>query len=134
MWLVTKIGFFSIVEKPEDQEAGMVTVRARVLSDIESLMSLLPGAGPIVKSTKAERRDYRYRVRVSKTQLSQAMTHLIHDIDYNNIKRNFKHQDEKELEGELKHKEIESRSEIYFRVWDDLAFLEYLDDLKTGKN
>jgi hypothetical protein len=28
MWLMTRFGFFSIVQKPGDAEAGMLTVRA----------------------------------------------------------------------------------------------------------
>jgi hypothetical protein len=30
MWLLTVFGFFSIVEKPDDRQAGTVTIRARV--------------------------------------------------------------------------------------------------------
>ena len=35
MWLVTTNGFYSIVRKPWDREAGTLTVRARARSDLE---------------------------------------------------------------------------------------------------
>lgn len=37
MWLMTPIGFFSIVEKPYDRHDGTLTVRARVEGDLVEL-------------------------------------------------------------------------------------------------
>ena len=37
MWLITDIGFFSIVQKQGDISAGTLTVRARVRSDLVAL-------------------------------------------------------------------------------------------------
>lgn len=37
MWLITLIEFFSIVQKSGDRQAGTLTVRARVRSDIAAL-------------------------------------------------------------------------------------------------
>ena len=37
MWLVTPIGFFSIVQKPGDKANGTLTVRARLRSDLAAL-------------------------------------------------------------------------------------------------
>jgi hypothetical protein len=46
MWLITPIGFFSIVRKPDDQRVGTLTVRARERGDLEALRGLyLPGLG-----------------------------------------------------------------------------------------
>ena len=47
MWLLTPIGFFSIVQKPDDTTRNTLTVRARVRQDLESLrLRYLPGLGP----------------------------------------------------------------------------------------
>ena len=44
MWLMTPSGFFSIVQKPEDEQAGTLTIRARVRGDLERLReTCLPG-------------------------------------------------------------------------------------------
>jgi hypothetical protein len=48
MWVITIIGFYSSVEKPEDRDHGTLTVRARVREDLE----ILPEMGPI-RETKA---------------------------------------------------------------------------------
>jgi hypothetical protein len=37
MWLITPTGFFSIVCKPGDMEAGTLTIRARAKSDLQAL-------------------------------------------------------------------------------------------------
>ena len=37
MWLITNFGFFSVVEKPDDPKLGTLTVRSRVLEDLESV-------------------------------------------------------------------------------------------------
>jgi hypothetical protein len=36
-WLITPLGFFSIVCKPADEEQGTLTVRSCVKSDLEAL-------------------------------------------------------------------------------------------------
>ena len=36
MWLITPVGFFSIVQKPSDVAADTLTVRARVQGDLEA--------------------------------------------------------------------------------------------------
>jgi len=57
MWLITTLGFFSIVCKPGDKKQGMLTVRSRVKSDLEELRkNYLPGLGTIVEGAGT---DYR---------------------------------------------------------------------------
>ena len=59
MWLMTAIGFFSIVEKPNDRHDDTLTVRARVEGDLAALKArYLPEMGEI----KADQgTDYRFR-------------------------------------------------------------------------
>ena len=40
MWLITPIGFFSIVQKSDDKTADSLTIRARVRSDLVALQEL----------------------------------------------------------------------------------------------
>ena len=50
MWLFTDIGFFSIVRKPADENDGMVTISARVHSDLERLREFyLPSLGDVLE-------------------------------------------------------------------------------------
>ena len=37
MWAITNFGFFSIVEKPDDEQKRTLTIRARVKADLENL-------------------------------------------------------------------------------------------------
>lgn len=84
MWLVTEFGFFSVVAKPGDAEAGMLTVRARVRGDREALRQrYLPTMEPI-KASKAN--DYRYRARAPRAAVASAMALAIEGISYDNFK------------------------------------------------
>lgn len=83
MWVMTNIGFFSIVQKEKDKKAGMLTVRARVLDDLEALRQHTPAMGKVVTS---ENSDYRYRVRVKKENFAEALGNIAKAIDYSNFK------------------------------------------------
>lgn len=84
MWLVTDIGFFSIVEKPGDAEAGTLTVRARVRADLERLRDLyLPELGPISESGV---NDYCFRARAPRADVAAAMSKAVESIQYSNFK------------------------------------------------
>ena len=84
MWLVTEFGFFSVVAKPGDAEAGMLTVRARVRGDLEALRRrYLPTMGQIQTSRS---NDYRFRARAPKAAVASAMALAIEGIGYDNMK------------------------------------------------
>jgi hypothetical protein len=60
MWIMTKIGFFSIVEKPP----GKTCIRARCRKDLENLLEeVLGGAPEIIRTPKND-----YAKRTSKTE------------------------------------------------------------------
>jgi hypothetical protein len=81
MWLMTTIGFFSIVRKPGDAE---LTVRARAQGDLEALRKeYLPGLGPIRAGGGT---DYPYRARIAADALAAAVARMVADIDYPNFK------------------------------------------------
>lgn len=110
MWLLTTFGFFSIVEKPQDRAAGMLTVRARVRGDLESLRAkYLPSLGEIQATPDA---DYAFRARVAKTELAAAMGRIALDINYANFK------------SVVAEHMGYAREQIYHEVWETLAELQ----------
>ena len=80
MWLMTKHGFYSIVEK----QPGLYHVRSRERKDIENLVRQVPLVGAeIVDTPKA---DYACRVIVGKNELLAIMRFLGESLDYSNFK------------------------------------------------
>ena len=103
MWLITPLGFFSIVEKSSDRVAGTLTVRARVRDDLEALRdSWLPGLGEIRESANT---DYRFRAVAARDAVSQAMARLVASIDYSHFK------------DEVAKRQGSDRESIYLDVW-----------------
>lgn len=110
MWLITPIGFFSIVQKASDVAADTLTVRARVKSDLEALRArYLPGLGTI---TESKTRDYRYRAVAPRAEVASAMAALVQDLKY----ENFKNQVAK-VQGA-------ARAHLYHDVWSTLYTLQ----------
>jgi hypothetical protein len=84
MWLQTRVGFFSIVEKPADAENGQLTVRARVANDLGALRErYLPELGKVQSSRT---NDYRFRALAPREAVAQALARAALDIDYSNFK------------------------------------------------
>lgn len=110
MWLMTSIGFFSIVEKHEDRKDGMVTIRARVLGDLEALRLYLPKMGLIVTS---ENSDYRYRVRAHKVDAAYALLKITMTVDYTNFK------------DQVLRVQGHERANTYMGVWAKLRDLQF---------
>jgi hypothetical protein len=113
MWLMTKFGFFSIVQKPDDAEAGMLTVRARVRADLEALRAAyLPAMGEIVENAGT---DYRYRARAPRAALAAALQQIVLDIDYDNFK------------SAVQKTQGPGRADAYHKVWGLLYDLQDAD-------
>jgi len=110
VWLITPLGFFSIVLKPDDVGEGTLTIRARVKSDLEALQKhCLPGLGKIKENAGT---DYRYRAKAPRGQVAEALAHLVQDLDYQNFK------------DEVANKQGKHRAAIYGKVWDVLYGLQ----------
>jgi len=110
MWLLTTFGFFSIVRKPEDRGTGMVTVRARVRGDIESLRAkYLPGLSEI-ESTPDH--DYAWRGRVTRATWPPVSAGSRLDINYANF------------ETEVAQHMGYARELVYHDVWETLSALQ----------
>jgi ADP-ribose pyrophosphatase YjhB (NUDIX family) len=110
MWLITPIGFFSVVQKPDDKHAGTLTVRARLRSDLAALkLHYLPGLGAINESSDT---DYRFRATAPRADVSAAMSRLVEALDYSNFK------------AEVAKRQGHARSGLYHDVWSVLYKLQ----------
>jgi len=110
MWLITNFGFFSIVQKSSDEGQGTLTVRSRVKSDLEMLKArYLPGMQEISANAS---HDYKYRAKVSRAELAQALGQIALDIDYDNFKNSVAEQ------------QGGTRAHLYGDVWSTLYRLQ----------
>jgi hypothetical protein len=83
IWILTTIGFFSIVQKEWNQSNDTLTIRARVLGDLEGLRAYIPEMSDIIES---EDSDYRYRAVAKRETVMAALATLVGGIDYDNFK------------------------------------------------
>jgi len=112
MWLITPVGFFSVVRKPTDMKKKTLTVRSRVRSDLETLRSqYLPDLGTIRESAA---NDYRFRAVAPQAAVAMAMASLIETVDYSNFK------------DEVAQRQGKARSALYHDVWSVLYQLQKL--------
>ena len=110
MWLITNFGFFSVVQKPDDEGSHTLTVRSRVKADLEALRDrYLPELGSITANAGT---DYKYRAKVSRNALAAAHVRIVQDIDYNNFKNSVAKQ------------QGYDRSNQYHKIWDVLYELQ----------
>jgi hypothetical protein len=83
MWLATKHGFFSIVQKGPDE----FHIRARVKKDLENLRAAcLPGCVDLPPVQTWPTADYRYRIVATRLDYYDVMQLLVESIDYFNFK------------------------------------------------
>jgi hypothetical protein len=79
MWLITPIGFYSIVGKPTDQTTRRLTIRCRVRKDLESLKaSALPSMGGIEEDLGT---DYRFRATAKRKEIGAAITAMVNSTE-----------------------------------------------------
>jgi hypothetical protein len=79
MWLMTKYGFYSIVQK----KPGEFHVRAQVRADLDALKGAVDLEAEVNTSKST---DYRYRMVVDKAAVCKVMAVLDESIDYDNFK------------------------------------------------
>ena len=91
MWIFTRYGFYSVVEKAKREGGGSeVHVRSRVREQLEDLCGLCSGleaegmAPEAIEEGTAT--DYRYRVRLGREAWEQVAAKLAQDLDYSNFK------------------------------------------------
>jgi hypothetical protein len=110
MWLITPIGFFSVVQKPGDVAADTLTIRSRVRSDLEALQQHhLPHLGAI---TKSKNTDYRFRAVAPRAEVAAAMADMVRQLNYSNFK------------SQVAKTQGAVRSHLYHDVWQVLYRLQ----------
>lgn len=110
MWLVSEVGFFSIVRKDTDIRDQTLTVRARVREDLDGLRAkFIPDLGPTEESSDA---DYRFRAVAPTASVGRALERLVHSIDYNNFK------------SRVGARQGKARAGVYANVWSSLLQLQ----------
>lgn len=111
MWLATKLGFYSVVEKEED----VFHIRARVKKDLENLRKHFEKRYritlPEVETWPGA--DYRFRIITDRETAQQALFVLITEIDYSNFKSEIA--DTQDQRAKLS---------AYHRVWGEMARLQ----------
>ncbi len=102
MWLMTKHGFYSIVQKKREE----YHIRTRERKDIENLVIRLPLGN--VKIVESESSDYAFRIVVEKENVAAILKFFGETIDYDNFK------DRIDRTPDQKHKP-------YHQIWRILA-------------
>ncbi len=106
MWPITTTGFYSVVQKPWDREAGTLTVRARAKADLDALREAgLPELGDITEDLGA---DYQFRPQAPRAAVSRAVQAQVDGIDYDNFK------------SAVARRQGSARAHLYHGVWDAL--------------
>lgn len=85
MWLFTRAGFFSVVDKKsQPRGVGEVCIRARVAADFDSLRQLyFPDMPDVILETNT---DYPYRIYVGKKAWAKVAALMSEDVTYDNFK------------------------------------------------
>lgn len=82
MWIMSKCGFFSVVEHRQDRD--LVIVRARVRKHLERLSEHNPVVTLQIQETPDA--DYRFRSLVKKDDWAELAFWMAGDVDYPNFK------------------------------------------------
>lgn len=109
MWIVTPIGFFNIIQYPEDRPKGLLTVKARSKEDLELFNKHL--AGGLVEIEESLTADYRFRLKAHHIEVANAIGYMVRDIDYSKTKPAISAM-------------FPERSGIYLDVWDILRAIQ----------
>ena len=103
MWLMTKHGFYSIVER----EPGEFHIRSRERQDLQNLVARMP-LSPDTHIFDTPEADYAARIVTDRETVTSVMTHLAESLDYSNFKGKI------DTTPDQRHKP-------YHEVWDVMA-------------
>lgn len=111
MWLITRFGFFSIIQRSKE---GTLTVRSRVRDDLVELRDhYFPGQSEV---RTLEGTEYPYSITVQRDILAEAMKQVILDINYSNFKE------------VITDEQGPARANVYDSVWKQLFRLQRQGD------
>jgi hypothetical protein len=107
MWIISTIGFFSVVQKPGESR---LTVRARVAGDLDRLREkYMPELSATITKGGS---DYPFRGTVTRSDFARGLAKIGEDIDYPNFK------------SEVARKMGSQRAAVYHKIWKVLTDLE----------
>ncbi len=120
MWMMTKYGFYSVVEHRDDPQT--VLIRARARKDLEELCEVADSLSRQYGSRVAtgftpdrilldDTADYRFRLIVPRQAWMEVTLHLCEGVDYANFKNAVKERDP-------------DRADVYMRVWSALYSIQ----------
>lgn len=98
MWIFLPKSFISVVQKPGDLDTDMLTVRARIKGDIESVF-------PQAQVEMNKGTDYKYRARVARETVAQVLHAQVMGLHWSNFK------------GAVKD---DKRHDAYMDVWSSM--------------
>ncbi len=108
MWLFTTVGFFSVVQKPNDR---YLTVRARVAEDLEKLREkYMPELSAVILGGG---KDYPFRATIDHENFGRGLSQIAEDISYDNFR------------DEIARVMGNQREQVYSQVWKVLMRLEH---------
>ena len=82
MWLFTSKSFLSVVSDKENPTGDRLLVRSRIMGDIEEVF-------PSADVMKTPYADYRFRAWLPRSEVTQALSRYVEDLDYTNFKNSF---------------------------------------------
>src|SRR5690349_5835891 len=110
MWILTPVGFVSVVSKRGEQK---LQVRARCKEDLDNVREeYCKKLGPTLHTPRG---DYHWRALVSRDDWARAMSRMARSICYENFK------------NQVKWSQGEERAHLYGRIWSLLLTLQYED-------
>lgn len=107
MWILTTIGFFSVVAHRDDP--NLMIVRARTREDIEALSDRYLPVSEIDEETGT---DYPFRIFVTRDEFERVAAALAREIDYDNFK------------NAVAARQGSRRALVYGQVWSVLLGLQ----------
>lgn len=117
MWLITPVGFFSVVQKAGTHH---LTVRARVKADLEALRTdWLPSLSPTQQGGGT---DYPFRATCTHEAWAEALGKMALSLDYSNVK------------SKVAATQGQARAAVYSQVWHALHGLSELPPPPTRRS
>ena len=86
MWLFTSKSFLSVVSDKENPTGDRLLVRSRMMGDIEEVF-------PSADVMETPYADYRFRAWLPRSEVTQALSRYVEDLDYTNFKNSVEDKD-----------------------------------------
>lgn len=113
MWVICSEGFFNIVCQDDDEQKGLLTVKARSREDLENFISYFSFVGPEIEESHTA--DYQFRFKAPRQAVMNFMFNAVNEINYPKTKPKLA-------------ENRPDRANIYLRTWAVLQNIQYMDE------